>query len=353
LKNHHHGLGWYGSGKLFTSTASENIDGPVLYGWSGGALGADYYTTPGSDIKTVALRWTRDGKVGIGTLSPQASLDINGNLKVSSLSGAGNSVVKVNNNGELSIMAYADAGLGFWQTIGGDNIFHDFGNVGIGTNNPQDLLQVGNGYTSMISGSLNGSSALNFGTSYIGFNAARNISGNWNSNGDGAHNGGSAIFSTVFGEMYFASIPSSGTDSQTKTDAEVLAGTKLYISPNGDIAIGTLNTNGYKLSVNGNMRAKDIIVKTGWSDFVFEDDYVRMNVLEKEAFYKKEKHLPNITSGKEIETNGLQVGETMNGMMQNIEENTLDIADLYKRMLLLEKENSELKASIKSLIEKK
>jgi len=31
-----HGLGWYGAGKLFATTS---IDGPVLYGWTGGALG--------------------------------------------------------------------------------------------------------------------------------------------------------------------------------------------------------------------------------------------------------------------------------------------------------------------------
>jgi hypothetical protein len=110
----------------------------------------------------------------------------------------------------------------------------------------------------------------------------------------------------------------------------------------------------YMLSVGGKIVAKDIVVTlTGWSDFVFEENYSRMSVLDKEAFYKKEKHLPNISSAKEIETDGLQVGTTMNGMMQNIEENTLDIADLYKRMLLLEKENSELKESIKMLNEKK
>ena len=36
LRDANHGLGWYGSFKLF---AGGSIDGPVLYGYSGGALG--------------------------------------------------------------------------------------------------------------------------------------------------------------------------------------------------------------------------------------------------------------------------------------------------------------------------
>jgi cell division protein FtsB len=48
----------------------------------------------------------------------------------------------------------------------------------------------------------------------------------------------------------------------------------------------------------------------------------------------------------------LQVGGAMSGLMQNIEENTLDIAELYKRLLTLEQENKELKDNLKSLNKK-
>jgi hypothetical protein len=129
---------------------------------------------------------------------------------------------------------------------------------------------------------------------------------------------------------------------------------KATLKLSGQMQIGTLAVSGLhsdnKLSVDGKIVAKNIVVTlTNWSDFVFEENYHRMSVLDKETFYKKEKHLPNINSAKEIEADGLQVVTTMNGMMQNIEENTLDIADLYKKILLLEKENSELKESIKQL----
>ncbi|MGQ0644729.1 MAG: hypothetical protein ACT4O3_04470 [Elusimicrobiota bacterium] len=62
-----HGLGWYGSGKPFQGV---DVDGPVLYGWSGGALGTK---SPGDRI---ALSWTNAGRVGIGTASPETELHV-------------------------------------------------------------------------------------------------------------------------------------------------------------------------------------------------------------------------------------------------------------------------------------
>jgi hypothetical protein len=47
-----HGVGWYGAGKLFSGV---NVDGPVLYGHSGGGLGTTSGTT------NLALHWTSGG----------------------------------------------------------------------------------------------------------------------------------------------------------------------------------------------------------------------------------------------------------------------------------------------------
>ena len=54
-----HGLGWYGTGRLFNGVA---VDGPVLYGNAGGALGSNTNGTYNS-----ALRWNAAGQVGVGT----------------------------------------------------------------------------------------------------------------------------------------------------------------------------------------------------------------------------------------------------------------------------------------------
>jgi hypothetical protein len=67
--DNNHGLAWNGL------NLPETIDGPVLYGYSGGALGI---RQDGPAIKKIVLRWTADGYVGIGTTNP-ASLFYSGN----------------------------------------------------------------------------------------------------------------------------------------------------------------------------------------------------------------------------------------------------------------------------------
>ena len=60
------GLGWFGTGKPFATTA---IDGPVLWGNAGGALGSGV-----GAAQRVALRWDGNGNVAIGV--PSASLKV-------------------------------------------------------------------------------------------------------------------------------------------------------------------------------------------------------------------------------------------------------------------------------------
>ncbi|MBU0486676.1 MAG: hypothetical protein KKD31_01845, partial [Bacteroidetes bacterium] len=71
--NGNHGLGWYGyiENVIDKKFAEVNVDGPVLYGYRGGALGSNHQGT-----KNIALRWTENGTVGIGTNDPQDKLQI-------------------------------------------------------------------------------------------------------------------------------------------------------------------------------------------------------------------------------------------------------------------------------------
>jgi hypothetical protein len=64
-----YGLGWYGTGRTFNSVA---IDGPVLYGNSGGALGSNV-----NGNQKLALAWNAAGQVGVGATS---SYDTNNKL---------------------------------------------------------------------------------------------------------------------------------------------------------------------------------------------------------------------------------------------------------------------------------
>lgn len=55
-----YGVGWYGTGRLFGTTA---VDGPVLFGNSGGALGS---SNGSGGTKNLSLLWNNAGQVGIG-----------------------------------------------------------------------------------------------------------------------------------------------------------------------------------------------------------------------------------------------------------------------------------------------
>jgi hypothetical protein len=110
----------------------------------------------------------------------------------------------------------------------------------------------------------------------------------------------------------------------------------------GHLGILTTPTD-YPLSVNGTIRAKEIKVETDWADFVFEDDYQLMQLSDLEEFIKENGHLPEIPTEKEVEENGVSLGEMNSKLLQKIEELTIhmiqkdkEISDLRQRLLRLE-----------------
>jgi hypothetical protein len=103
-------------------------------------------------------------------------------------------------------------------------------------------------------------------------------------------------------------------------------------NPGGAVGIGTQNTAGYKLAVSGNIRSKEVVVETGWADFVFAKEYKLPPLFEVEKFIKANNHLPDVPSAMEIQTNGLKVGEMQTKAMQKIEELTLYIIEMKKEI---------------------
>ena len=126
------------------------------------------------------------------------------------------------------------------------------------------------------------------------------------------------------------------------------AGNDIYLSSGGylpalmingttnNVGIGTNNPT-YKLSVNGNIRSKEVVVETGWADYVFDEKYVLPPLCEVEKFIQINNHLPNIPSASEIEKNGLLLGDTQKKMMEKIEELTLYMIEANKKIEKLEK----------------
>ncbi|HTF80118.1 MAG TPA: hypothetical protein VL947_00280 [Cytophagales bacterium] len=113
---------------------------------------------------------------------------------------------------------------------------------------------------------------------------------------------------------------------------------------NGNVGIGTLSTGtAYKLSVNGSIRAKELVVETGWADFVFDKSYKLRSLNEVESYINENKHLPDVPSAADVQANGVKVGEMETLLLQKVEELTLYVIELNKKVAALEKENQELK----------
>ncbi|SNR81549.1 hypothetical protein [Flavobacterium sp. ov086] len=118
----------------------------------------------------------------------------------------------------------------------------------------------------------------------------------------------------------------------------------------GNIGIGSSNfTDGatiYKLSVKGKIRADEVKVYNTWADYVFEPAYELPSLKEVESYIKKNGHLQNVPSTKEITENGLELGEMAKIQQEKIEELTL-------YLIQQNKEIEELKAQVKALLLKK
>jgi hypothetical protein len=69
-----HGLGWFGPTKPFAAT---NVDGPVVWGTGGGALGSGT-----GAAQRIALRWDGTGNVGIGVPSSELKVDIGARMRL-------------------------------------------------------------------------------------------------------------------------------------------------------------------------------------------------------------------------------------------------------------------------------
>lgn len=115
-------------------------------------------------------------------------------------------------------------------------------------------------------------------------------------------------------------------------------GLNLYAS--GSMGIGTNPNSNFRLAVNGNIRAKEVIVESGWSDFVFDDDYILPTIQEVESFIKANRHLKDIPTAAQVQQNGVGLAEINTLLLQKIEELTLYIIQIDKRIQQLESHNN-------------
>ncbi|WP_108866736.1 hypothetical protein [Aquimarina aquimarini] len=121
-----------------------------------------------------------------------------------------------------------------------------------------------------------------------------------------------------------------------------LRGNGVHSSFDGALGIGVTNPGSWKLAVNGKIRAKEIKVETGWADFVFYDDYKLPTLQEVENHIKEKGHLKDIPSAKEVEENGIFLGQMDSKLLQKIEELTLYTIAQENKIKELESLNKKL-----------
>jgi hypothetical protein len=336
-------------------------------GGGGKVIGGSNYGTDTSIYSntTEKIRILNSGNVGIGINTPNAKLQVNGDIsssgidqrigfntddKFTNTSGTiahyGMSISK--DPGDIRIVSHSGFfGLNFYTNGAEKMRILQNGNVGIGISSPNAKLQI-NGDIS--------SSGID---QRIGFNTDDKFT---NTSGTIAHYGMSISkdpnnFLIVSHSGFF------GLNFYTN-GAE-----KMRILQNGNIGIGTTSPDS-KLTVKGKIHAEEVKVDLAVpADYVFEKyylgksslkpDYTLLTLSAVEKFTKENHHLPNVPSAKEIKENGLLLGEMSNILLQKIEELTLYSIDQQKKIEKLEKENESFKkleerlATIEKLLDTK
>lgn len=114
---------------------------------------------------------------------------------------------------------------------------------------------------------------------------------------------------------------------------------RVFIGGNGAVGMGTETIpTGYKLAVAGKVIAEEVKVQlqANWPDYVFTDTYVLPSLSEVEKYILENGHLENIPSAKEVEEDGISVGEMNAKLLEKVEELTLYIIEQEKRIEKLE-----------------
>ena len=104
------------------------------------------------------------------------------------------------------------------------------------------------------------------------------------------------------------------------------------------------------MAVFGKFEAKEVkVTTTPTADFVFAEDYNLPKLEDVEKHIKENKHLPEIASAKEMEKEGVNVGEFQIKLLQKIEELTLYSIEQNKNL----KEQAERIKKLEEQLRKK
>lgn len=263
---------------------------------------------------------TAGGRLGLGTTTPQQLFTLSAptapvfRFERADV-GEADYEVFLGNNGTLTFRGGADA---TGVTLPNRMALTGAGNLGLGTVTPERLLTLS-------------SSAV---SPTVRFERA------------GAGQNDLEMAVETNGDLYFRG----GADGTALNDL-------MMLKSNGKLAIGTNQTpddvggtdiSGYSLYAKGGILTEEVRVRVGWADYVFAPDYRLATLEEVEKHIKTQGHLPAAPSAKEVENNGLELGDCAVNQQAKIEELFLYVIELNKQVKALQEENLQLRKAIET-----
>ncbi len=294
--------------------------------------------------------WSTSGNIGIGTTNPMSAFQVLGIATLESLTlGYGTNPAIITTDDNTKPISFQIAGTEFMR-------LNKNGYVGIGTTNPTTML-------SLVGGAIN-----------LGTNQGQYILPTIDNSSTTPLATGSNVFGLFSGDLMLRSywgvsvdlndgsqgdsgnnaaytrIPNTSSFTINSRTSPTAFTTLFAVRNNGNVLIGRTSqkNTSYKLDVNGPAHATSIVVNSDGADFVFEPTY-HLNSLSWLAKYiNQNHHLPEIASAKQMQADGLNLGDNQIKLLQKVEELTLYLIEKDKKQKEDENKLQSQQTEIKS-----